>query len=97
MALLGIVGGLVPSGSALLLLLSAVALNEVLYGLLLIIAFGIGMGVILIAMSTGLVLLRRTPIMSGNDGVIHACMPLPIWLPTVSGLARRGTRRLAYR
>ena len=54
--MLGVVGGLVPSGSALILLLSSIALNEVAYGLL-IVAFGIGMAAVLIGISTGIVLL----------------------------------------
>ena len=52
-AVLGVVGGLVPSGSALILLLSAVALNEFAYGLLLIVAFGVGMAAVLAGVSTG--------------------------------------------
>ncbi len=44
---LGLAGGLVPSASALILLLGAVALGRPLYGLVLAIAFGVGMAVVL--------------------------------------------------
>ncbi len=85
-AILGIVGGLVPSGSALLLLLSAVALGEVAYGLLLVIAFGMGMAVVLITISSGIVLLRRTPLMAWERWRSPHLRSVATWLPTVSGL-----------
>ena len=40
---MGLVGGLVPSPSALLLLLAAVALGKAWFGVVLVIGFGIGM------------------------------------------------------
>jgi nickel/cobalt exporter len=46
---MGLVGGLVPSPSALLLLLAAVALGRVWFGFALVLAFGIGMAVSLAA------------------------------------------------
>jgi len=85
-AVLGIVGGLVPSGSALILLLSSIALNEVLYGLLLIVAFGLGMAAVLIGISTGIVLLRRSPIMGWERWRDPRLRPAAMWLPTISGL-----------
>ncbi|MDQ6672807.1 MAG: sulfite exporter TauE/SafE family protein, partial [Chloroflexota bacterium] len=45
--LLGLAGGLVPSASALVVLLSALALGRLGFGLLLIVAFGFGMAVVL--------------------------------------------------
>ena len=46
---MGLVGGLVPSPSALLLLLAAVALGRPWFGFVLVLAFGIGMAVALAA------------------------------------------------
>lgn len=62
-AALGIVGGLIPSGSALLLLLSSIALGQTALGVVLILAFGVGMALILAGISTGVVLMRRSPVM----------------------------------
>lgn len=53
---LGVSGGIVPSASALLLLLAAVSLRRPDLGLILIIAFGLGMAVVLVGI--GLVLVR---------------------------------------
>ncbi|MEP7378989.1 MAG: hypothetical protein ABI725_05435 [Chloroflexota bacterium] len=85
-AILGIVGGLVPSGSALILLLSSIALNEVFYGLLLIIAFGLGMAAVLIGITTGIVLMRRTPVIGWERWRDPRLRALALWLPTISGL-----------
>ncbi len=46
---MGLVGGLVPSPSALLLLLAATALGRAWFGFALVLAFGIGMAVSLAA------------------------------------------------
>jgi nickel/cobalt transporter (NicO) family protein len=51
---LGISGGLVPCPSALLVMLGAVAVNRVAFGLVLIVAFSLGLAVVL--MGTGLAL-----------------------------------------
>ena len=51
---LGISGGLVPCPSALLVMLGAVALNRVAFGLVLIVAFSLGLAIVL--MATGLAL-----------------------------------------
>lgn len=40
---MGIAGGLVPSPSALVVLLSAIALGRTLFGVVLVVAYGIGM------------------------------------------------------
>ena len=52
---LGISGGLMPCPSALVLLLAAVALNKTTYGLLLVVAFSVGLAITLTAV--GLVFL----------------------------------------
>ena len=44
---LGLSGGLVPSASALILLLGSIAAGRVAYGLILVVAFGIGMAIVL--------------------------------------------------
>lgn len=55
---LGLVGGLVPSASALLVLLLAITLDRVAFGLALIMAFGIGMAIVLGAISASVVMIR---------------------------------------
>lgn len=52
---LGIAGGLIPCPSALVLLLSAIALHQTAYGLLLVCAFSFGLAVVLV--SIGLVII----------------------------------------
>jgi ABC-type nickel/cobalt efflux system permease component RcnA len=52
---LGISGGLLPCPSALVVMLSAIALGRVLYGLFLIVGFSVGLASVLVI--TGLVLL----------------------------------------
>jgi nickel/cobalt transporter (NicO) family protein len=44
---LGLSGGLVPSASALILLLGSIAAGRVAYGVILVVAFGIGMALVL--------------------------------------------------
>jgi ABC-type nickel/cobalt efflux system permease component RcnA len=59
---LGLAGGIVPSGSALVVLLSSIALGRLGFGLVLIVAFGLGMAVVLVA--TGVVLVHAGKLMS---------------------------------
>ncbi len=58
---LGLAGGIVPSGSALVVLLSSVALGRVGFGLVLIVAFGLGMAVVLV--TTGVLLVHAGRLM----------------------------------
>jgi nickel/cobalt exporter len=51
---LGVTGGMIPCPGALVVLLSAVALQRIGFGLLLIVAFSVGLAVVLVA--TGLLL-----------------------------------------
>ena len=60
LASLGIVGGLVPSASALVILLAAVSMHRVEFGLLLIVAFSAGMAIVLGGIGLTLVYARRT-------------------------------------
>lgn len=53
---MGVAGGMVPSPSALLVLLGAIALDRVAFGLALIVAYGIGLALTLIA--AGLLMAR---------------------------------------
>ncbi len=46
---LGVSGGLVPCPSAMVLLLAAIALNKTFYGLLMVVAFSLGLALTLIA------------------------------------------------
>jgi nickel/cobalt exporter len=56
---LGLAGGLVPSASALLLLLGSFAANRAGYGLVLVIAFGAGMAIVLAGIGLALVYASR--------------------------------------
>jgi nickel/cobalt exporter len=58
---LGLAGGIVPSGSALVVLLSSVALGRLGFGLVLIVSFGLGMAVVLVA--TGVLLVHAGRLM----------------------------------
>ncbi|WP_305785701.1 urease accessory protein UreH domain-containing protein [Symbioplanes lichenis] len=61
---LGVAGGLVPSPSALVVLLGAVALGRTVFGVLLVLAYGLGMAATLTA--AGLVLVRVRDRFSGR-------------------------------
>ena len=58
LAALGIVGGIVPSASALLVLLVAVSLHRLVFGLVLVGAFGLGMALVLAGVSASVVVVR---------------------------------------
>ena len=59
MLALGVSGGLVPCPSALVVLLSAIALHRVAFGLLLIVAFSIGLAAVLVGIGLLLVYARQ--------------------------------------
>ena len=59
---LGLSGGLVPSASALILLLGSIATGRVAYGLVLVLGFGVGMAVVL--GGVGLILVRASHLLS---------------------------------
>ena len=71
LALLGLTGGLVPSTSAIIVLLGAIQLNRVAFGGLLILAFGAGMSIALVSVGLGMVALRDRVFgtMDGNDAI----------------------------
>ena len=56
---LGISGGLVPCPSALVLLLAAVALNKTAYGMLLVVAFSVGLAITLTAIGMAFLYARN--------------------------------------
>jgi nickel/cobalt exporter len=57
-AALGLVGGMVPSASALLVLLVAFTLHRLVFGVVLVIAFGLGMAAVLAGISASVVMMR---------------------------------------
>jgi nickel/cobalt exporter len=61
---MGIAGGLVPSPSALIVLLGAMALGRTVFGVLLVIAYGLGMAATLTA--AGLLLIRLRDRLAGR-------------------------------
>ena len=78
---LGISGGIVPCPAALVVLLSALALNRVGFGLLLIVAFSIGLAVVLIGI--GLMIVHARQFMSRFHGNSRLTMR---WLPLASSV-----------
>ena len=55
---LGLSGGIVPSSSALIILLATLTTGRAAYGLVLVIAFGLGMAIVLTAVGLALVYAR---------------------------------------
>ncbi len=55
---LGLAGGIIPSTNALIILLATIATGRAVYGLVLVVAFGLGMAVILGGVGLGLVFAR---------------------------------------
>ena len=79
--LLGITGGIVPCPAALVVLISALALHRVLFGLFLILSFSVGLAVVLIAMGMVAVYAGRLTSRIGTDGPL-----IQRWLPLASAL-----------
>jgi nickel/cobalt transporter (NicO) family protein len=78
---LGISGGIVPCPSAMVLLLAAIALNKVGYGLLLVVAFSVGLAMTLTAIGMTLLYARnRIPRLAAGGS-------WPRWLPVLSAAA----------
>jgi nickel/cobalt exporter len=76
---LGVTGGMVPCPAALVVLLSALSLNRVGFGLLLIVAFSIGLAAVLIAIGILMVYAQRLMARFQGDGVL-----VSRWLPLTS-------------
>ena len=78
---LGIAGGMLPCPSAIVVMISAIALGKVLFGMLLIVAFSLGLASVLTAIGVALVLGKR---LSGRSRLARV-VDRP-------GFARLGTR-----
>lgn len=78
---LGVVGGLVPCPSALVLLLSAIALHHTTYGLMLVSAFSFGLAVVLTAIGLAVVYAHQWL------GDLPLFQPLQRYAPIVSAIA----------
>ena len=75
---LGVSGGLVPCPSAMVLLLAAIALNKTAYGLLLVLAFSVGLAATLTAVGLAFLYARK------RIGAIRAGARWHRWLPVAS-------------
>jgi nickel/cobalt exporter len=76
---LGVTGGIVPCPAALVVLLSALSMHRVGFGLLLIVAFSLGLAAVLIAIGILMVYARRVMARFQGDGVL-----ITRWLPLTS-------------
>jgi nickel/cobalt exporter len=81
--ILGLSGGLVPSASALILLLGSIAAGRPAYGLVLVIAFGVGMAVVLTGVGFAVVRARRLLERLPSDRIVR---PLLGALPTAAAI-----------
>jgi nickel/cobalt transporter (NicO) family protein len=82
---LGVTGGIVPCPAALVVLLSALSLQRVGFGLLLIVAFSIGLAAVLIAIGILMVYAHHLMQRVHGDGVL-----ITRWLPLASAAAMTG-------
>ncbi len=78
---LGVTGGLIPCPAALVVLLSAVALHRIAFGLLLIVAFSVGLAVVLV--SAGLLLVSARGVVQRWQGAGRWVEYLPFLSPLV--------------
>jgi ABC-type nickel/cobalt efflux system permease component RcnA len=80
---LGLAGGIIPSTNALIILLSTIATGRAAYGLVLVIAFGLGMAVVLGGVGLTLVLARDRLERLPSRTILR---PMAGYLPLVAGL-----------
>jgi ABC-type nickel/cobalt efflux system permease component RcnA len=76
---LGLAGGLIPSTSALLILLGAIASERAAFGVVLVVAFGIGMAAVMTGVGLALILARgRIDGLAADStfGRVRAWLPL---------------------
>jgi ABC-type nickel/cobalt efflux system permease component RcnA len=78
---LGVSGGIIPCPAAVVVLLSAVALNRIGFGLLLIVAFSVGLAAVLIAIGILMVYAGRVMARFHGDGPL-----IQRWLPLASSV-----------
>jgi nickel/cobalt exporter len=91
---LGLSGGLVPSASALILLLGSIAAGRVAYGLVLVLGFGLGMAVVLAGVGLLLVnarrLVERRPSVAGLRRIAVSVQVATAGLVVVLGIVLTG-------
>ena len=75
---LGLAGGLIPSTSALLILLGAIASGRAAFGVVLVVAFGLGMAAVMSGVGLALILARGRIDVLANDSLFGR---LRAWLP----------------
>ena len=73
---LGVSGGIVPCPEALIVLLSAISIHRIGFGLLLIVAFSIGLAIVLVGIGMMIVYARRFVERFSGDGKIIQRLPL---------------------
>lgn len=78
---LGVTGGIVPCPAALVVLLSALSLQRVGFGLILIVAFSVGLAAVLIAIGLLMVYARHLMSWLRGDGLL-----ISRWLPLASAV-----------
>jgi ABC-type nickel/cobalt efflux system permease component RcnA len=76
--LLGVTGGAVPCPSALVVLLSAIALHRIVFGMLLIVSFSVGLAAVLMAI--GVMAVKAQDLLSRFSGTGRAVA----WMPVAS-------------
>jgi ABC-type nickel/cobalt efflux system permease component RcnA len=84
---LGLAGGMVPSASALIVLLAAVSTGRLLFGLGLIVAFGVGMAAILAGLAAATTLARSVFVGRRSLGSWPLARRAIGLLPVASGIA----------
>jgi nickel/cobalt exporter len=82
--ILGMTGGAVPCPSALVVLLAAIALHRIVFGMLLIVSFSIGLAAVLMAI--GVMAVKAQGLLSRLSGAGSAAA----WLPVVSACVVMG-------
>lgn len=81
--MLGLFGGLVPSINALIILLATIATGRAAYGLVLVVAFGIGMAIVLGGIGLGLVYAARWMARTPSTSIFSRAIS---WAPLVTAL-----------
>jgi nickel/cobalt exporter len=79
---MGVAGGLVPSPSALVVLLGAIALGRTWFGVLLVLGYGVGMAATLTLV--GILLVRLRDRFDRLPGLRHRLTRLRNWMPTLT-------------
>jgi ABC-type nickel/cobalt efflux system permease component RcnA len=83
---LGLAGGMVPSASALIVLLAAVSTGRLLFGIGLIVAFGVGMAVVLAGLAAATTMARRAIVAPRGIASWPLARTVTGLLPVASGI-----------